>query len=89
MNSTATYPPEYLAEYVGRSVITTAILMGVFETLFIVLFFIARYKGRTINAIDAYLMIPAFLFSFSEVIISFSKLLYSLEDPIAVPHTFY
>jgi hypothetical protein len=79
MNSTATYPPGFLAEYVGRQVIDTAILMGVFEILFIVLFFFARYKGRTINAIDAYLMIPAFLFCFSEVVISFSKLLHLLR----------
>lgn len=73
MNTTTTHSAEYLAEYVGRQVIDTAILMGVFEVLFISLFFVARYKGRTINALDAYLMIPAFLFCFSEVIISFSE----------------
>ena len=71
MNSTLT--PQELAHSNGRDVVDAAITMGCLEVFFIVLYFVSRFKIKTPNAVDAYLMIPAFLFSFSLLIICFSR----------------
>ena len=71
MNSTLT--PLHLSHSLGRDVVDIAITMGCLEVFFIVMFFISRFKMRTVNTIDVYLLIPAFLFSFALVIICFSR----------------
>lgn len=71
MNSTFT--PLQFSHSLGRDVVDIAITMGCLEVFFIVLYFVSRFKMRTVNAVDAYLLIPAFLFSFALVIICFSR----------------
>lgn len=64
--------PGYLAAYNGRRVIVVAIVMGVFEVVIVSLFFLGRYRTKSLRQWDVYLMIPAFIFCFGLVISSIS-----------------
>ena len=77
MNFTHNNSPDYLAEYIGRQVIDVAIFMATLEIIFIGLFFVTRVRNKTTHGIDIYLMIPAFVFFFSLVLIILGKLFYS------------
>jgi hypothetical protein len=80
--NTSQEPPDFWG---GRRVVDAAILMGCLEIFFIVLFFASRLKMKTAKSLDAYLMIPAFLFSFSLVIISLVG--YSILSCFFIPPT--
>ena len=63
------YPPEYLAENRGQQLLNVAIVFGVLETVFIVLFFVSRIIFKTANGPEMYLMPLAYITCFSHVIL--------------------
>jgi hypothetical protein len=65
MDSAYTNSPEFSAQYVGRKVVDVAILMGTLEVILMGLFAVTRVRNRAIYGMDTYLMVPAFMFSFS------------------------
>jgi hypothetical protein len=73
MSQNPSYPPEYLAEDVGRRLTNVAITFGVLEVFFVGIFFTSRLKSRTANGMDTYLMLPAFIFCFGHVILDLRK----------------
>ena len=52
---------EFLAESRVRECINVTIVFAILEVIFISLFFFARFKNKTTNGWDFYLMVPAFL----------------------------
>lgn len=67
------FTPEYLAENRSSQTTNVTIVFGVLEVLFVGLFFLSKYKSKTANGMDAYLMLPAFLTCFITIIVNISK----------------
>lgn len=73
MDQTTQFPPGYLKEDNSQQLLHVAIVFGVLNTLFIILFFIARTMNKTANGLEMYLMPLAWVFCFSLSIIIPSK----------------
>lgn len=73
MNLDQTYSPAYLAEDRSRDLINVVVAFAILETLFICLFFTSRIMNRTANGWDLYLMIPAYLLAFADIILAARK----------------
>lgn len=71
------YSPEYLAENRSQQLIQLAVAFAVLETLLIGLYFTSRYIGRTVNSIDVYFMLPAYIMSMCQIIATFGQYLES------------
>lgn len=69
MDPATQFPPGYLAEDRSQQLLNVAIVFGVLETVFIVLFFTARVISKTAKGVDIYLMLLAYLACFSHVIL--------------------
>lgn len=67
------YPPSYLAEDRGRELNIVAITFAVLLTIFVFLFFVSRVLNKTLNGLDVYLIPPAYIFCFGNIIISLSR----------------
>jgi hypothetical protein len=70
MNPDQIYSPAYLAEDRSRDLINLVVAFAILETFFICLFFTSRIMSRTANGWDFYLMVPAYLLAFANVIIA-------------------
>jgi hypothetical protein len=66
--------PEYLAEDQSGRLVRVAIAFAFLEVLFVILFFVSRIKIGTANGLDTYLIVPAFITTFSHLILCWSKL---------------
>ena len=75
MHPNQTYSPAYLAEDKSQNLINVVVAFAILDTLFICLFFTSRIIGHTANGLDMYLMIPAYLFAFADMIMGARKLL--------------
>lgn len=51
-------PQDYLNEDQGKHLLRVSIAFIVVETIFVLMFFVARISNKTIKAIDALLFIP-------------------------------
>jgi ABC-type uncharacterized transport system permease subunit len=80
MNPDQIYSPAYLAEDRSRDLINLVVAFAILETFFICLFFTSRIMSRTANGWDFYLMIPAYLLAFGNVIIAARKSLAHLNE---------
>ncbi|KAI9788794.1 MAG: hypothetical protein M1816_006575 [Peltula sp. TS41687] len=69
MDQTMQFPPEYLKEDNSQQLLDVAIVFGVLNTLFILLFFTARIMNKTANGLEMYLMPLAYIFCFSHSIV--------------------
>lgn len=74
-NPNQTYSPTYLAEDKSQNLINVVVAFAILDTLFICLFFTSRVIGHTANGLDMYLMIPAYLFAFANIILGARKFL--------------
>ena len=79
MDPDQTYSPAYLAEDRSRDLINFVLAFAILETFFISLFFTARIMNRTANGWDFYLMIPAYLFAFADIVLAARKSFGSFE----------
>ena len=69
MVSSPKYSSEFRRENRGRELMNTAIALGGLETLFVALFLISRYINKSLNGMDIYLMLAAFLSDLTLVIL--------------------
>ncbi|KAL8732940.1 MAG: hypothetical protein Q9181_003762 [Wetmoreana brouardii] len=76
MDPSQQYSPEYLAEDRSRELLNVVIAFAILETVFVALFFTARAVNKTANGWDVYLMVPAYLFCFSHIIVASVMLQY-------------
>lgn len=67
------FPPGYLLQDRSSQTTNVTIVFGILEVLFVGLFFISKYKSKTANGMDTYLMLPAFLTCFSTIVINISQ----------------
>lgn len=80
MNPDQTYSPAYLAEDRSRDLVNVVVAFAILETFFISLFFTARMMNRTANGWDFYLMVPAYLFAFANIILAARKSFARLKE---------
>ncbi|KAF4636448.1 hypothetical protein G7Y89_g1636 [Cudoniella acicularis] len=76
----STTPPDleaYLAEDSGSKIINVVIVFGVLEVLFVWLFWAARVRMGTARGMDTYLMIPAFILAFANLVIGIVSVRYA------------
>ena len=69
MDSTQQYPPGYLAEDRSQQLIHVAIIFGVLETVFVLLFYISRIVTKTANGPEVWLIALGYIACFGHVII--------------------
>lgn len=67
------YSQAFLNEDRSRELINVVVAFAVLETFFMLLFLASRTMNHTANGWDVYLMIPAYLFCFSHIIIAACK----------------
>ena len=67
------YSPSYLSEDRGSELTIVAITFAVLLTVFVTLFFVSRALNKTLNGLDVYLIPPAYIFCFGNIIISLSR----------------
>ena len=73
MDPDQNYPPGYLAENRSQRLIHLAVTFAVLETLFIGLYLTSRYIAKTVNSIDVYFMLPAYIMCMSQIVVSFGQ----------------
>lgn len=76
------YSQAYLSEDKSRDLINVAVAFAILETFFMSLFFTSRIMNHTANGWDVYLMIPAYLFCFSHIIVAACKSLAELGEKV-------
>jgi hypothetical protein len=60
--------PEYVAQNRSFQIATAAIVCGVLETIFVVLFFSSRFASKTLNGPEVWLMPWAYAFCLTHCI---------------------
>ena len=69
MDSPQQFSQAYLAENRSHELLHVAIIFGVLETVFILLFFAARIMNKTANGLEMWLMPLAYIACMSHVVL--------------------
>ena len=72
-NTPSDLTPQYLSEWDGRPVITTAIVFIVLNTIFVFFRFLSRYLQRATYGWDDVLMVPSWLLTIAISIVSIGE----------------